>query len=57
METEEKRIACVGVKLTESEAETLRRVAFKQRTTESGLLRRLFVERYFRSADSKQHTE
>jgi hypothetical protein len=57
METEEKRIAYVGVKLTESEAETLRRVAFKQRTTKSSLLRRLFVERYLSSADPKKHEE
>ena len=55
--TAEHRDAHIGVKLTASEAEALRRVAFEERTTKSSLLRRLFVERYLNRGDRKQQTD
>jgi len=54
-----KRTTVVGVKMTPSEAEALRRAAFKERTTKSSLLRSLFL-RYVRemeSEDESQETE
>lgn len=53
----EQRVAHIGVKMTPSEAEALRRVAFEERTTKSSLLRRLFVERYLNRGDRKQQTD
>ncbi len=53
----EKRSAYIGVKLTRSEAEALRRAAFEQRTTKSSLLRRLFVERYLRAEDQREQAQ
>lgn len=53
----EKRAQHVGVKMTRSEAESLRRVAFEERTTKSSLLRRLFVERYLKRGHQRQETE
>jgi hypothetical protein len=54
---EEKRTVHIGVKLTQSEAEALRRAAFEERTTKSSLLRRLFVERYLKATDQGEETE
>jgi len=53
----EQRDAHIGVKMTPSEAEALRRAAFEERTTKSSLLRRLFVERYLNRGDRKQQAE
>lgn len=53
----EKRAQHVGVKMTRSEAEALRRAAFEERTTKSSLLRRLFVERYLKRGHQRQETE
>lgn len=52
----EKRISVVGVKMTPSEAEALREVAFRERTTKSSLLRRLFIERYLKRRDEIEQT-
>lgn len=53
----EQRVAHVGVKMTPSEAEALRRAAFEERTTKSSLLRRLFVERYLKRGEQERQTE
>jgi len=53
----EHRTEHVGVKLTAAENEALREAAFKERTTKSSLLRRLFVEGYLNRGDRKQQTE
>jgi len=47
----------VGVKLTAAENEALRKAAFKERTTKSSLLRRLFIERYLKREDQREQTQ
>lgn len=54
---DEQRVAHIGVKMTPSEAEALRRVAFEERTTKSSLLRRLFIERYLSQQDRREQRE
>jgi len=46
----------VGVKLTLAENEALREAAFKERTTKSSLLRRLFLEYYLNRGDQGKQT-
>lgn len=50
----EHRVAHIAVKMTRTEAEALRRVAFEERTTKSSLLRRLFVEHLKREHQREQ---
>lgn len=52
----EQRVAHIGVKMTPSEAEALREVAFKERTSKSSLLRSLFL-RYLRKMESQGESQ
>lgn len=47
----------VGVKLTAAENEALRQAAFKERTTKSSLLRRLFIQHCLKRRDQTEKRE
>jgi len=57
MMSRERRIKHTGVKLTPAENEALRQAAFKERTTKSSLLRRLFIEHYLKRSEQKEQAE
>ncbi len=56
MVSRDQRTEHVGVKLTPAENEALREAAFRERTTKSSLLRRLFVERYLKRGEQARQT-